>query len=153
MMNNLIGGSLRERLVDIALEWQRSYGNAPSITSVVSEYDAARLMGMTEEQYSKEMQHRSIVAKGYDFMYQGKRYQVKACRPSGRPGSKVTWVPKPTNFEWDYLVWILYNEKYIVQEAWIWDVAAYRQEIEPIQRVSPLDIRKGESLIRSLPGS
>src|SRR5207247_7547682 len=38
----------------------------------------------------------------------GLRYQIKACRPSGKPGSFITWVPKATNYEWDRLVWLLY---------------------------------------------
>jgi hypothetical protein len=34
---------LRPRLVDIALTWQQQFGVAPSITSAVSEYDAAAI--------------------------------------------------------------------------------------------------------------
>ncbi len=35
---------LRDKLVDIALQWQASFGVAPSITSSISEYDAAMLV-------------------------------------------------------------------------------------------------------------
>jgi hypothetical protein len=43
---------LRARLVTIALEWERAFGNAPSITSALSEYDAAMLLGLTQLEYS-----------------------------------------------------------------------------------------------------
>ena len=33
--------TLRNKLIDIALQWQESFGVAPSITSALSEYDAA----------------------------------------------------------------------------------------------------------------
>ena len=35
---------LRDKLVDIALQWQANFGVAPSITSSISEYDAAMLV-------------------------------------------------------------------------------------------------------------
>lgn len=35
---------LRDILVDVALQWQASFGIAPSITSSISEYDAAMLV-------------------------------------------------------------------------------------------------------------
>jgi hypothetical protein len=43
-------GDLRDRLVAVALEWQAKYGNAPSVTSEVAEYDAARLVGGDEDE-------------------------------------------------------------------------------------------------------
>ena len=42
---------LRDKLADIALQWQASFGVAPSITSSISEYDAAMLIGMSEKEY------------------------------------------------------------------------------------------------------
>ena len=51
---------------------------------------------------------RTAVTRGTDFCCNGLRYQIKACRPSGKPGSFITWVPKATNYEWDRLVWLLY---------------------------------------------
>lgn len=85
---------LRDKLVDIALQWQASFGVAPSITSSISEYDAAMLVGMSEKEYSDYMKDKTAVAKGTDFVYRNIRYQVKANRPSGKKGSKVTMVPK-----------------------------------------------------------
>ena len=38
--------TLRNKLVNIALDWQENFGVAPSITSAISEYDAAMLIGM-----------------------------------------------------------------------------------------------------------
>ena len=110
--------SLRNKLVDTALQWQESFGVAPSITSAISEYDAALLVGMTENEYSDYMQDKTAVSKGADFIFNKTRYQVKANRPSGKKGSFVTMVPKATNYEWDKLIWILYDKNYVMQEAW-----------------------------------
>ena len=109
---------LRDKLVETALQWQECFGVAPSITSAVSEYDAAMLVGMTEKEYSEYMQDKTAVSKGADFIFKGIRYQVKANRPSGKKGSFVTMVPKASNYEWDKLIWILYNKNYVIQEAW-----------------------------------
>ena len=46
---------LRQQLVDTALQWEARFGNAPLITTVLSEYDAAMLIGMTEAAYSAAM--------------------------------------------------------------------------------------------------
>jgi hypothetical protein len=40
---------LRKQLVDVALEWEKQFGVAPSITSAISELGAARLVGMSED--------------------------------------------------------------------------------------------------------
>ena len=85
---------LRDKLVDIALQWQACFGVAPSITSSISEYDAAMLVGMSEKEYSDYMKDKTAVAKGTDFIYKNIKYQVKANRPSGKKGSFVTMVPK-----------------------------------------------------------
>ena len=60
---------LRDILVDVALQWQASFGIAPSITSSISEYDAAMLVGMSEKEYSDYMRDKTAVAKGTDFVY------------------------------------------------------------------------------------
>jgi len=59
---------LRDILVDVALQWQASFGIAPSITSSISEYDAAMLVGMSEKEYSDYMRDKTAVAKGTDFV-------------------------------------------------------------------------------------
>lgn len=138
---------LRQKLVEIALEWERNFGNAPSITSVLSEFDAARLVGCSPETYSNLMQGVTSVQKGFDFKFNGSRYQVKGNRPSGKPGSFVTLVPKATNYEWDYLVWILYNTKYEIQEAWLWEVSDYIAAFDSIKRLSPAHYRQGKKLL------
>lgn len=137
---------LREALVSVALKWEQHFGNAPSITSALSEYDAAMLIGLSEAQYSDAMKGATSVRKGYDFMFNGKRYQVKGNRPSGKPGSFVTRVPKALNYGWDYLVWVLYDRHYDVKEAWLWDVEAYRSAFHEISRLSPDHYRKGQRL-------
>jgi hypothetical protein len=137
---------LRQRLIDATLQWEACFGNAPSITTVLSEYDAAMLVGMTEGEYSSAMAGATSVQKGYDFQYRGSRYQVKGNRPSGKPGSFVTWVPKATNYEWDFLVWILYDPRYVVQEAWLWEVDAYRNAFDAVKRLSPAHYRSGRAL-------
>lgn len=140
--------TLRNKLVDIALQWQESFGVAPSITSAISEYDAALLVGMTESEYSEYMKDKTAVNKGSDFVFNNQRYQVKANRPSGKPGSKVTIVAKAANYLWDKLIWILYDKQYIMQEAWEWDVDKYKLEFDSKSRISPNDYRKGKCLYK-----
>jgi hypothetical protein len=137
---------LRARLVAIALEWQKRYGVAPPITSPLSELDASRLVGMPDEAYSEFMQDKTAVAMGSDFEWRGTRYQVKANRPSGKPGSRVTLVAKAKNYDWDHLIWILYNAQYEIEEAWQWDVASYRRQFHDKMRLAPSDYRAGTQL-------
>ena len=135
---------IRQQLISTALEWQRRFGVAPAITSALSEYDAAMLVGCPEEDYSRYMQNRTAVSRGADFVHNGTRYQIKATRPSGRPGSTVTKVPKANNYEWDYLIWINYSTAYEVIEAWQWPVAEYRNSFHSIERISPTHMRSGK---------
>ena len=137
---------LREQLVKATLAWERAFGNAPLITTVLSEYDAARLVGCSTDAYSCAMQGVTAVQKGHDFIFDGARYQVKGNRPSGKPGSFVTWVPKAPNYHWDYLIWILYDPKYRIQEAWQWKVAAYVEAFDAVKRLSPAHLRQGKQL-------
>lgn len=138
--------TVRERLVAVALEWQSLYGIAPSITSTVSEFDAAELIGMPVSEYSKFMSKQGAVAKGLDFIWEGIRYQVKANRPGGRPGSRVTLVPKAKNYDWDKLIWILYNTRYEIQEAWMWDRDAYQTAFDALPRLRPHHYQQGTRL-------
>ncbi len=138
--------SLREQLVKSALSWEAKFGNAPQITTVLSEYDAALLVGCGEEEYSKCMRGVTAVQKGFDFIYKNKKYQVKGNRPSGKPGSFVTWVPKATNYHWDFLIWVLYNPQYEIQEAWLWEVEAYKEAFHSVKRLSPEHYRQGKQL-------
>lgn len=142
--------SYGDKLVEIALQWQSKYGVAPQITSVISEFDAAMLVGMSESDYSDYMQDKTAVSKGADFVFNHQRYQVKANRPSGKPGSKVTMVPKATNYLWDKLIWILYDQHYVMLEAWEWDVEAYKLEFDDKKRISPNDYRKGKCLFTKI---
>lgn len=137
---------LRGQLVSVSLQWEERFGNAPAITTVISEYDAAMLVGMSEAQYSAAMTGTSAVQPGFDFKHNGKRYQVKGNRPSGKPGSFVTWVPKATNYDWDFLVWVLYDRSFVIQEAWLWDVHAYRSSFHEVARLSPAHYRGGQRL-------
>lgn len=137
---------LRERLVQSALAWQHAFSNAPAITSALSEYDAAMRLGMTPDEYSASMQGVTAVQEGYDFRFKGKRYQVKANRPSGKPGSRVTLVAKARNYKWDYLVWVLYNCQYEVQEVWLWERSKYEELFHAKKRLSPKDYRQGTQL-------
>lgn len=138
--------NIRNRLVNTALEWQDKFGIAPAITSCLSEYDAAFLLGCTELDFSKCMINQTAVTKGYDFICNNKRYQIKANRPSGKSGSKVTLVAKAKNYEWDFLIWILYNKEYEIQEAWLFNVEQYIQLFDTKKRLSPEDMRIGTRL-------
>ena len=139
---------LRNKLVEIALQWQERYGVAPSITSTISEYDAAMLVGMSENEYSAYMKDKTAVNKGSDFVFNNTKYQVKANRPSGKKGSFVTMVPKAANYEWDRLIWILYDKNYVIQEAWEWGVEEYKDAFDAIKRLSPDHYRKGRCLYK-----
>ena len=139
---------LRDKLVETALEWQKEFGVAPQITTILSEYDSAMLVGMSEKDYSDYMQDKTAVQKGFDFIFKGNRYQIKGNRPSGKKGSKVTWVPKAKNYNWDKLIWILYDKNYVMQEAWEWVVESYKAAFAEIKRLSPEHYRKGKCLYK-----
>ncbi len=139
---------LRDELVKIALRWQERFGVAPSITNAISEYDAAMLVGMSESEYSDYMKDKTAVNKGSDFVFMNIRYQVKANRPSGKIGSFVTMVPKASNYEWDRLIWILYDKNFVMQEAWEWEVKDYKLAFDNIKRLSPDHYRKGQCLYK-----
>jgi hypothetical protein len=132
--------------VAIALEWERDYGVAPAITSALSEYDAARLVGMSNADYMADRVGRTAVSKGYDFLHQGVRYQVKANRPSGRPGSFVTLVSAAKNYDWDRLIWLLYDREYRLVEAWLWEAEDYRGRLGLLKRLGPREMRLGQRL-------
>lgn len=135
--------------MEIVLEWEKRFVVAPRVTGDIAEYDAAtRFVGCTEEDYSKAMQGQTAVSKGYDFIHKGIRYQIKSNRPSGKDGSFVTKVNGPSNYDWDKLIWILYDEAFRIKEAWLWDVAEYKSQLGQLKRLSPKDLRKGKPLTR-----
>ena len=138
---------LRQNLVQIALEWQRQYGISPSIISAISEYDAAKLVGMSDDEYSEYMRDKTAVRRGDDFIFKGVRYQIKAHRPSGKPGSFITNAGKAQNYDWDKLIWIRYNTEYEIQEAWLWERCKYIEAFDTVERISPVDMRKGRRLV------
>lgn len=106
------------RNLAVALEWERAFGSAPQVTTVLSEYDAARLVVHPIDSYSLAMQDPTAVQQGYDFLFNGARYQIKGTRPSGKRGSFVTNVPQARNYDWDDLIWVSYDTQYNIQEAW-----------------------------------
>ncbi|MEP6390887.1 MAG: hypothetical protein ABJ056_13280 [Halioglobus sp.] len=139
--------NLRQTLVETALAWQKRYGVAPAITSTISELDAARLVGMSDEEYSEYMQDKTAVSRGHDFIHDGLRYQIKAHRPSGKPGSRITNAGKARNYDWDILIWIRYNVNYEIEEAWEWERESYIYSFEEKNRVSPDDMRRGKNVL------
>ena len=50
-MSTLQPNDLRRQLVEAALEWERTFGIAPSITSALSEHDAACLIGCPDAEF------------------------------------------------------------------------------------------------------
>jgi hypothetical protein len=44
-------------------------------------------------------------------------------------------VPKATNYEWDRLIWILYDKNFVMQEAWEWEVKDYKLAFDNIKRI------------------
>jgi hypothetical protein len=139
--------ALRDNLVQIALTWQERYGVAPAITSAISEFDAAVvILGMSDDEFRQSQLNTTSVQRGYDFERNGVRYQIKANRPSGRPGSRVTLCAKARNYDWDYLIWILYDREYRIQEAWEWTMADYLAAFDQVARISPNHMRLGKPL-------
>ena len=145
-LKELSADDLRRELVALALEWERRYGVSPAITGVVSEFDAARLVGHSADSFGLDCEGRTSVTRGMDFRYDGLRYQVKANRPSGKPGSPVTLVAKAKNYDWDRLIWLLYDRQFQILEAWEWTVDDYRTAFGALGRLSPPDMRHGRNL-------
>ncbi len=154
MTNNNKAAELRKNLVDSALAWERYFGVGPSITSALSELDAAFLVGIEESAYCLGGQVRTAVTKDVDFvhLHEGRqiRYQVTANRPSGKPGSFVTLVSRKNEdsrpFGWDRLIWILYDKDYVLQEAWEFTAEDYRARFGNLKRLSPAHMRQGRRL-------
>lgn len=138
--------------MQVALEWENYFGVAPSITSVISEWDAARLVGKKEEAYCSDGKFRTAVTKDVDFICGDLRYQVTANRPSGKKGSPVTLVSHKTEkkrrFGWDRIIWIRYDQNYDLQEAWEFTAEDYRTRFNHVTRLSPKDMRQGRCLFR-----
>lgn len=137
---------LRDRLVRTSLEWERRFAVLPSITGAVAEFDAARLKGTSLEVGRGRTASATAVKKGWDFEKNGARYQVKGNRPSGKPGSRVTLVSKAKNYDWDRLIWILYDRSYNIQEAREWSREGYRRRFGGKRRLSPTDMRLGRRI-------
>ena len=112
----------------------------------LSPFLQAQLNFLSDTNNSEYMKDKTAVSKGADFVYKNTRYQVKANRPSGKKGSRVTMVPKASNYEWDKLIWILYDKEYEIQEAWEWSVQDYKLDFDNKKRLSPDDYRKGKCL-------
>jgi hypothetical protein len=137
---------LRAQLARSSLEWERRFAVLPSITGAVAEFDAARLKGTSLEIGRGRTASATAVKKGWDFEKEGVRYQVKGNRPSGKPGSRVTLVSKAKNYDWDMLIWILYDRSYNIQEAREWSRESYRRRLGGKRRLSPTDMRLGRRI-------
>jgi hypothetical protein len=145
-VSNLSDGQLRDLLIQVALEWEKRFAIAPRITCDIAEFDAARLASTNLRVGKGRQLTDTAVTRGCDFLKDGKKYQVKSNRPSGKPGSPVTLVGKAQNFEWDKLIWVLYDREYNIQEAWMFNVEKYKRLFENKTRLSPQDMRKGQRL-------
>ena len=143
---SLQDNQLRDLLLQISLEWERRFAVAPRITDSIAEFDAAKLAGTSLRIGEGRREGDTAVMKGVDFRKGNILYQVKANRPSGKPGSPVTLVGKPKNYNWDKLIWILYDTRYNIQEAWEFTCNKYRGLFQSKKRLSPDDMRKGIKL-------
>jgi hypothetical protein len=147
-LSKLEDDMLRDLLVQISLEWERRFAVAPRITADVAEYDAAKLVGTSIKIGRGRRASDTAVMKGVDFRKGNEDYQVKCNRPSGKPGSVVTLVGKATTFDWDKLVWILYDREYKMQEAYEFTSDKYIKSFKSKKRLSPEDMRQGTRLYR-----
>jgi hypothetical protein len=146
-VSKLEDDQLRNLLVKVSLEWELRFAVAPRITSDVAEYDAAKLVGSSLRVGKGRSESDTAVTKGVDFWKVKEAYQVKSNRPSGKPGSTVTLVGKATSFDWDKLVWVLYDREYNIEEAWEFTRDEYKRLFESEKRISPEDMRKGKRLL------
>jgi len=146
-ISSLEDDQLRDLLAQIALEWEKRFAVAPHITADIAEYDAAKLVGTSIRIGKGRTSTDTAVIKGMDFLNKGERCQVKSNRPSGKPGSPVTLVGKASNYDWDKLIWILYNREYKIEEAWQFKRDHYKKCFELKNRLSPQDMRKGSKLL------
>lgn len=145
-VSKLRDDQLRDLLVQVSLEWEKRFAVSPQITASIAEYDAAKLVGTSLRIGKGRIGTETAVTKGVDFRKGKVFYQVKANRPSGKPGSKVTLVGKATSFDWHKLIWILYDREYNIKEAWEFSRGKYRELFESKKRLSPKDMRKGNRL-------
>ena len=145
-VEHLTDDERRDLLVRVSLEWERRSVVAPSITSAVAEYDAAKLKGTSLRKGKGRDASYTAVTKGVDFQIGDVGYQVKSNRPSGKPGSPVTLVSKASNHNWDKLIWILYDRDYNLKEAWEFSRGDYRERFDQKKRLSPEDMRSGRWL-------
>jgi hypothetical protein len=140
----------RQQLISTALEWESHFSVLPRIGDVISEFDAAMLVGHTPKSYEAAMQGTTAVQKGFDFKYKLLNYQVKHNRPSGKKGSKVTNAGKvDQKCHWDILIYVLYDRYFNLQEVWQWRVEDYKSIIVSSGKVhvSLKMIQSGRSLL------
>jgi hypothetical protein len=142
--------SIRDQLVQITLKWEEVFGFFPGqagITAAISEFDAAIKLGYSVLEYANSVKGRSPVGRGHDFVFNGKKVQVKANRPSGKPGSAV-WNagPKVDSAGWDILIYILYDKDYVVQECYQFDRDLYDRLFIDKKSLRLEDMRKGVKL-------
>jgi hypothetical protein len=137
---------LRDLLAKVSLEWEKRFVNAPQVTGDLAEYEAAKLKGTNLKPGEGREASDTAVTKGVDFRYRNKGYQVKGNRPSGKKGSRVTLVNKAKNYNWDYLIWVLFNKDYVVQGAWQHSKDSYRRRFKNRKRLSPDDMQSGHPL-------
>lgn len=143
--------TVRDQLVQTLSKWEERFGFFPGqagITAAVSEYDAAMMLGHNEDEYIASITGRGPVGRGYDFVFNSKKIQVKANRPSRRPGAAV-WNagPRVNTDGWDILIYILYDEDYVIQEAYQFDSDTYENMFANRTSLRLEDMRKGENLL------
>jgi hypothetical protein len=142
--------SLRDRLCEVASKWEEKYRARLSIISAIAEFDAARIIGLSEEEYV-ERERGGRFSSG--FIFREMRYRVMGTQRKElgeRPGSTVIH-KKPTNYDWDYLIWIRYNKLFVIEEVWRWNVVAYKEYFHQRDSMTLNDMRLGENLLRTNP--
>lgn len=145
--------TIRDELVQTVLKWEEKFGFFPGqagITAAVSEYDAAiEILKLSENQYSNSIAGRGPVGRGYDFVFEMKKIQVKANRPGGRPGDTVWNVgPKLKTNGWDRLIYILYDRYYVRQEVYQFDCNTYEEMFSNRTSLRLDDMRRGDIIFR-----
>ena len=147
--------TIRDQLVQMILKWEYLFGFFPGqagITAAISEYDAAiKILKHSETEYKASIAGRVAVSRGYDFIFNNKRIQVKANRPGRHRGATVWNAGKKVKTDgWDTLIYILYDEDYEIQEAYQFDSETYERKFSDRTSLRLEDMREGENLTMKL---
>lgn len=133
-------------LINISLKWEKEYGIVPKILPEILKYDAVIYIDYDLDAYAKQIKTRKTNPSGYDILFKGKKYLVKGGRRIGENISTISPMDKPKNKNWDYLIWILYDQEFKVLEVWQWENKVFYKKFQNKTRITADKMRTGKYL-------